>query len=291
MAKVREIKKIAIVLSGGLARGAAQLAFAKEIVEKVGYDRICVLSGSSIGSINCYSLAVKNYEGMLNFYRKLDCNSTSHFMKKIRNDLFEDAFNNIEGDTIYVPTYITGTRVFGLTCHYFCINNMPREDIKSAINVSMSFPLINGPLRFNHHYWIDGGATDNIPVLPTTYFDPDMVIILHCYPKYYPPENLYLKLRKEAIVIDVDVTLQLPKTITSFSLAKTDFHKMMKIASEEGKKFVEEIFPDFDMAKTKERCFAFTNRNLPARCEKGGDGLMGLVDVLNVLYLLREDIA
>ena len=34
MAKVREIKKIAIVLSGGLARGAAQLAFAKEIVEK-----------------------------------------------------------------------------------------------------------------------------------------------------------------------------------------------------------------------------------------------------------------
>ena len=180
----QEIKKVAIVLSGGLSRGAAELAFARQIVEKIGYDRICVFSGSSIGSINCYSLSVKNYERMLDVYNNLDCNSTRHFIKKIRNDLFNDAFNKIEGE-LYVPTYVTGTKILGLDCHYFCLNSMPREDIKTAINVSMSFPIINGPLRFLHHFWIDGGATDNVPVLPTTYFDPDMIIILHCYPKYY----------------------------------------------------------------------------------------------------------
>lgn len=285
----QEIKKVAIVLSGGLSRGAAELAFARQIVEKIGYDRICVFSGSSIGSINCYSLSVKNYERMLDVYNNLDCNSTRHFIKKIRNDLFNDAFNKIEGE-LYVPTYVTGTKILGLDCHYFCLNSMPREDIKSAINVSMSFPIINGPLRFLHHYWIDGGATDNVPVLPTTYFDPDMIIILHCYPKYYPPADLYTKLRKESIVIDIDVTLQLPKAINSWALAKTDFQQMIKTAGDEGKRFVDEVFTDFDIKKVKERCYKYMNSKLEARSIKGGDGLMGFVDILNALYLLKEDI-
>lgn len=286
----QEIKKIALVLSGGLARGAAQLAFAREIVKKIGYDRIVVISGSSIGAINSYSLSVKNYDYMLDIYNNLDCNSTSHFMKKIKNDLFNDAFNAIEGEELYVPTYVTATRIAGLGCHYFCLNKMPREDIKTVVNVSMSFPLINGPLRFLRHFWIDGGATDNVPVLPVTYFDPDMVIILHCYPKYYPPQDLYTKLREESVVIDVDVTLNLPKTTTSFSLQKTDFRNMIKIAEQDGKKFADQIFSDFDLAKVKERCFEYTRSNLDARHVKGGDGLMGLVDILNALYVLKDDI-
>lgn len=286
----QEIKKVALVLSGGLARGAAQLAFAKQIVEKIGYERLIVLSSSSIGAINSYAISTKNYDHMIDFYSELDCDSTRHFMKKIKNDLFNEAFNRVEGEKMHVTTYVTGTRIIGLDCHYFCLNSMPREDIKSAINVSMSFPLINGPLRFNHHLWIDGGATDNIPVLPVTFFDPDMVIILHCYPKYYPPADLYNKLRKESIVIDVDVTLELPKTINSFALSKVDFQQMINTCSEEGKKFVEEIFPDFDMKKTKERCFTYTNNKLEAREKKGGDGLMGLVDILNALYQLKENI-
>ena len=106
---------------------------------------------------------------------------------------------------------------------------MPRNDLKDVINVSMAFPIINGPHKFNRKFWIDGGATDNIPVLPLTYYDCDMVIILHCYPKYYPPEDLYNKLKPGTIVIDIDVTLDLPKDVTSFSLNKNDFNLMIKI--------------------------------------------------------------
>lgn len=286
----REIKKIAIVFSGGLARGAAELSFAKPIIEKIGYEKICVISGSSIGSINSYAVSVKHIDQMISFYQNLDCDSTRHFMKKIKNDLFNDVFNLVEGDTIHVPTYVTGTRLFGLDCHYFCLNSMPRTDIKTAINVSMSFPLINGPLVFNHHLWIDGGATDNVPVLPVTYFDPDMVIIFHCYPKYYPPGDIYSKLREESIVIDVDVTLELPKSVTSFALSKTDFNQMIETCSEKGKEFAETIFTDFSLKNTKERCFEYTNANLEKRRNKAGDGLMGLVDILNALYVLKNDV-
>lgn len=286
----KEIKKIAIVFSGGLARGAAELSFAKPIVEKIGYERICVISGSSIGAINSYAVSANSIDNMLEYYANVDCDSTTHFMKKIRNDLFNDVYNSIEGESILIPTYVTGTRLFGLDCNYFCLNKMPRSDIKTALNVSMSFPLINGPLRFNHHLWIDGGATNNVPVLPVTYFDPDMVIILHCYPKYYPPEDIYTKLRPESIVIDVDVTLNLPKTITSFSLSKSDFNTMISICSKDGQDFVDKVFKDFDFKSVRERCYEYVNSNIDKRHEKSGDGLMSLVDVLNALYDLKNDI-
>ena len=286
----QEIKKIAIVLSGGLARGASQLSFAREVIKKIGYERICVISSSSIGAINSYAISVKNYDHLIEFYENLDCDGVRHFMKKIKNDLFNDVFNRIEGDKMHVPTYVTATKLLGIDCHYFCLNHMPREDVKAVVNASMSFPIINGPLRFNHHLWIDGGATDNVPVLPVTYFDPDMVIILHCYPKYYPPADLYTKLRKEAIVIDVDITLALPKTINSFALSKTDFKDMVRISGEEGRIFAEQIFKDFDMKQVKERCFEYTNSKLDARRIKGGDGLMGFVDIINALYLLKDNI-
>lgn len=285
----KEIKKIAIVLSGGLARGAAQLAFAKQVIEKIGYERVCVISGSSIGAINSYACSVNNIDTLLDAYKDLDCDSLFHFMKKIRGDLFNNIFNRIEGENLLAPTYVTGTRLFGLDCNYFCLNSMPRSDMKTAVNVSMSFPLINGPLVFNRHLWIDGGATNNVPVLPVTYFDPDMVIILHCYPKYYPPRDIYSKLREESIVIDVDTTLELPKSISSFSLSKTDFNTMIEVGEEKGKEFAEKIFKDFDIKETKERCFAYTNEHLKKRQDKA-DILMSIVDVLNALYDLKNDV-
>ena len=97
MAEKKEIKKIAFVYSGGLARGAIQIAFAKQLIEKIGYDRLLMISASSIGALSAYSTSVKSYDKLINFYTKVDCDSTSHFIKKIRNDLFNDAFNKIEG--------------------------------------------------------------------------------------------------------------------------------------------------------------------------------------------------
>lgn len=284
------INKIGLVYSGGLARGAAQLSFAKQIFDKIGYDKISVISGSSIGSLNSYATSAGTVDKLLDFYSTIDCDSTKKFMKKIRNQLFSKAFNAIEKDTLNVPTYVSGTKIFSFDCHYFCLNNMPRSDIKDAINLSMGFPIINGPHKFNRKLWIDGGATDNIPVLPVTYFDCDMVIILHCYPKYYPPIDLYRKLKPGTVIVDIDITLELPKSITSFSLAKEDFIEMISIASREGKIFADEVFSDMDMDNVKERCYKYTRSNIVKRNIKSGDGLMSFVDVLNALYRMKENV-
>ena len=292
MAANGEIKTIAFVFSGGLSRGSIQVAFASEILKKVGYERLMMISASSIGALNSYAVGVNNIDSLLDFYANLDCDSTRHFMKKIKNDLFNEVFNVIEGEEpakLNFPVYISATRVFGLVCDYYCLNSMPREDMKNAINASMSFPIINGPIRFNKKLYIDGGATDNVPVLPVTYFNPDMIIILHNYPKYYPPADLFEKM-PNSLIVDVDVTLTLPKNFTSYSLAKHQFKEMIRVGKEKGKEFADFMFQDFNRKRIQERIYQFVDKNMDARREKSGDGLMSFVDVINSLYLLKENI-
>ena len=118
----KQVKNIGIVLSGGLARGAIQLAFAKKIVEKIGYERIKMLSASSIGSINAYSISCKTYDNMLNLYRKFDIESTKALTLYVRNSLFNKIFNAVENGGMALPTYVTGTKVIGLNTYYFYLN-------------------------------------------------------------------------------------------------------------------------------------------------------------------------
>ena len=285
----KEISRIAFVFSGGLSRGAIQSAFVKQVLDKITLDKVCCISGSSIGSLNAYAAGCGNIDNAIKFYSNLDCDNTSSFMKKVSRGLFDKAYGVIEGE-MQVPIYTTATRIIELECYYYCLNNMPRSDIKKAINVAMSYPIINGPLRFNHRLWIDGGATDNVPILPTTYYDPEMIIIFHNYPKFYPPEELYDLIKPETIVIDVDVTLSLPKEFTSFSLSKDAFLKMIEVGTESGKEFAEFIFQDMDIDNIRERCFQYTRDHIDARHEKSGDALMTFVDVLNSLYRLKTNL-
>jgi Predicted esterase of the alpha-beta hydrolase superfamily len=285
----KEIKKIALIISGGTCRGAAQVAFVNELIKKVGLDRICVISASSIGSLTAYATSVGRTEQLIEAFRNLDCDNTRHFIKKVKNDLFNDTFNLIESD-IKVPTYLTVTRVWGLDCGYYCINHMPRKDLKACINASMALPIVNGPLRFSNHLCLDGGATDNIPVYPATYYDPDMVIIIHCFSRYYPPRWIYESFRKDVVVVDLDISLNFPDRFSPFSFSKTDFEYLTGQGKADGLEFVDAIFPnsDFDTENVRARCFKYINDHMELRHKKTWNGYMDWVEVLNALYQIKE---
>lgn len=285
----KEIKKIALIVSGGTCRGAAQVAFLDQLIKKIGLDRVCVISASSIGAFTAYATAAGRTEELIRQYSKLDCDSIGHFIKRVKDDLFNIVFNKVE-DELKIPTYVTVTRTWGLDCGYYCLNHMPRKDLKHAINASMGLPIFNGPLRFNKHICIDGGATDNIPVFPATYFDPDMIIIMHCFSKYYPPEWLYESVRKDTVIVDFDISLNFPKDFSPFSFSKTDFQYFIEQGTKDGKEFADMIFEDFDMEKVRERCFAYTNSKMEIRKAKYWNGYMHLVEMLNALYQIKEGI-
>lgn len=286
----KEIKKIALIVSGGTCRGAAQVAFIDQLIKRIGLDRLCVISASSIGSITAYSTAVGRTEQLIEAYRNLDCDNIRHFIKKVKSDLFNDTFNLIESD-IKVPTYVTATRIWGLECGYYCLNHMPRKDLKAAINASMGLPIFNGPLRFNHHICIDGGATDNIPILPALYYDPDMIIIMHCFSRFYPPRWLFESVKEGTIIIDFDISLNFPKDFSPFSFSKTDFEYFIEQGTKDGKEFVDAIFPDFETEKVRERCFQYINSKMELRRKKYWNGYMDLVEMLNALYQIKEGLS
>lgn len=283
----KEIKKIALIISGGTCRGAAQVAFINQLLKKVGLERICVISASSIGAFTAYATGVDRTQELMEAYGQIDSDSISHFIKRVKSDLFNKVFNKIE-DELKVPTYVTVTRVWGLDCGYYCLNSMPRKDLKQAINASMGLPIFNGPLRFNKHICIDGGATDNVPVLPATYFDPDMIIIMHCFSRYYPPQWLYEQVKPGTIIIDFDISLNFPKDFSPFSFSKTDMQYFIEQGTKDGKEFAEKIFPDFDADKVRERCFEYTNSKMEIRKVKYWNGYMHLVEMLNALYQIKE---
>ena len=101
----KEIKKIGIVLSGGFARGSAQLAFVKELIKKIGYERVAVLSGSSIGAINAYAISVKHVDEMLNCYSKINADSVMSFFSQVKGKLYDNIFDEIKGEKMYCPVY------------------------------------------------------------------------------------------------------------------------------------------------------------------------------------------
>ncbi|MFA5283535.1 MAG: patatin-like phospholipase family protein [Bacilli bacterium] len=283
--ETNQISKIGLVFSGGLARGAAQLSFAKQVIEKVGYERIKVLSASSIGSLNAYSVSCGTYEDMLSFYERFDCDSVKAFKLYIKSRLFNEVFQTVEKEEMRIPTYVTGTHIFDMDTFYFYLNDMNRSETKSALNISMSFPLINGPRKSKGGmFFIDGGATDNVPVYPMQYFDLDMIIIFHCYPKYRPPRDI---IKSGVIVIDVDVTLSLDKRITSFSFSREAFAEMIEKARLAGKKFADYVFSSFDGSEVEKRCDKYRDQNIEARGIKSKDNLMKLVDILNALYSVK----
>lgn len=285
----KEIKKIALVVSGGTCRGAAQVAFLDQLIKKIGLDRICVISASSIGALTAYATGVGKTEELIEQYAKLDCDSITHFIKRVKGDLFNIVFNIVE-DELKIPTYVTVTRLWGLDCGYYCLNSMPRKDLKQAINASMGLPIFNGPLRFNKHICIDGGATDNIPVLPATYYDPDMIIIMHSFSRYYPPEWLYESVKPGTIIVDLDVSLNFPKNFSPFSFSKTDFEYFIEQGTKDGKEFADAIFKDFDEEGVRERCFEYINSKMEIRKNKYWNGYMNLVEMLNALYQIKEGI-
>lgn len=282
MAKTKKINRIGIVFSGGFSRGAAQLAFAKEIVKKIGYDKIAVLTGSSIGSLNAYAIAAKTDDKLINFYKGFDCESVFRFRQKIKNDLFGTIFNTIEKDKISVPLYIATTRFPAFVPYYFYINKMDRNDVKKVLNCSSAFPVLNGPQRFNYKTYIDGGSTDNVPIYPLNYFDLDMVIILHCYNRYYPPFELF---NDNRVIVDADVTLNLADK-TPFAFTRQDMIDMLNEGKKSGQAFANFVFKDFNFDNVKKRCRIYINENLEKRKNKN-DKLMAVVQFCNFLYKFK----
>lgn len=258
--------KIGLVLGGGFARGAAQAGFLKGLSYYLKPEEISLMSCSSIGGMNGLAFSNDNLDYLEYMYRNSNFQTTANLKLNLKNKLVDQILDELihNHNEIKIPMYVTGTCLNTLATHYFYIdNNTSRENLYKAINITVTFPFVNGLYRKEYkRYYLDGGATDNIPVFPFYEKKVDVLIILHCYPRYLPPLKI---INSGIVVMDVDIAARCDANISTYSFQTENLNKMFDVGIEYGKEFGQKVFADRNIDHIKERAQAFMRAELPIR--------------------------
>lgn len=191
---------VGIALSGGGIRGIAHAGVLKALDENG--IKIDAIGGTSAGSIVAalYAMGYKPYyiyvifkkysEEIINIGNAPIINGIGNFMRskkmgisglndgtsleKLCNELAYRKNIKVIGD-IKMPLAIPAVDI-SESKEYIFTNCAPRDNINDeyiteieigkAVRASSSFPAVFCPCEFKTHMFMDGGALDNIPVLP-----------------------------------------------------------------------------------------------------------------------------
>lgn len=191
---------VGIALAGGGIRGIAHVGVLKALEENE--IKIDAIGGTSAGSIVAalYAMGYKPYyiyvlfkkyaEEIINIGNTPIINGIGRFMRskkvgisgfndgtlleKICNELASRKNVKVIGD-IKMPLVIPAVDI-SESKEYIFTNCAPRDnmnddyiteiEIGKAIRASSSFPAFFCPCEFKTHMFMDGGALDNIPILP-----------------------------------------------------------------------------------------------------------------------------
>lgn len=220
--------KIALVLSGGGARGFAQIGVIKEL-EKAGIP-VDYIVGTSIGAIigGLYASGYTSHE-LDSITRNTDWgNVFSINDSKERRDLFLDQkqitdrnlltlrfknFNFVIPEAISFGTkfssylqklfwqaiYQTENSFDSLKIPFRCVAtdlvkgnsvSLDKGNIVKAIRASAAVPLRYSPVRQDSMVLVDGGLKSNIPVNEADAFHPDLIISVKTSSELIKPEEL-----------------------------------------------------------------------------------------------------
>lgn len=278
---------VGLVLSGGFARGAAQLGFIKALCEKIGRNSIKLISSSSIGCVNSLAISANCIDKLACIYCNSDFKNITDFKNRLRHNFLNDTIDKLLSDetsNIEIPFYVTGTCLNKLSTHYFLVNNtINRDELKKILDISTTFPFVNGVMKkaFNNYY-IDGGATDNIPVFPFLINNVDVLLILHCSSTYLPPQQI---VNSNKIVIDVDVTAKCGD-VSSFGVSKKNLTFLYNNGYGYGESFCKTVLSSDDIEKIKKNGQQFMQSECKLRQMKKKN-FFNLVSILNKVQSSR----
>jgi len=209
--------KLGLCLSGGGARGAYQIGALMALQDAGIYDKIELISGTSIGAANAALIACNSLETVKNiwfdisnetirrpesFFKRLLHERTKIMVNGIFeiDDLDKILKQNLDYDLlkkhkVYVTLSSGGPGdggIFDLLKasykHYIKHDNQviysplweQREDhINKQVIASCSIPIVFAPTTIDGEHYFDGGVYDNVPVKPLVDAGCDSIIVIH----------------------------------------------------------------------------------------------------------------
>ena len=160
--------KIGLVLSGGGARGFANLGVIQALNEAgIFPDVICGTSAGAIAGVlyaDGYSpkeiLKITNSGSRLNYIRltvpKQGLLQIAGVVRILRNYLRAKTFEELK-----IPLFVTATDLNNGRVDYFSSGELLNVVIASA-----SIPVLFKPVVIDNKHYVDGGVLDNLPVKP-----------------------------------------------------------------------------------------------------------------------------
>jgi NTE family protein len=176
-------QKVALVLSGGGARGLAHIGVIEEL-EQQGYE-ISSISGTSMGALvgGVYAIGkMQEFKNWVYSLHKIDV------FKLI--DFTFSAQGLIKGDRILkkMKEFIPDVDIEELKINYAAVATdiindkeyvFKSGDIFEAIRASISIPTVFVPVKKENSLLVDGGVTNNIPIKHVKRIDNDILVVVH----------------------------------------------------------------------------------------------------------------
>ncbi|HTK04421.1 MAG TPA: patatin-like phospholipase family protein [Candidatus Eisenbacteria bacterium] len=185
-------KKVALVLSGGGAKGAFQVGAEKYARESKGY-RWDVISGVSIGAINGAFLAMGRHERLLEIWRTVTPDVVfgprsawriARRLLKHEPSLFDNRFVKRIADEID-PALITTELIVGavsLMTGKFHAFRPKDPNFNGALLASGALPLVFPPVDISPEMpaMVDGGTRNVSPLGLVLASEPDEIVVINC---------------------------------------------------------------------------------------------------------------
>lgn len=212
-------QKVALVLSGGGARGIAHIGVIEELINQ-GFE-ITSIAGTSMGSLVGGVYAVGKLEEFKNWICTLDKRRVFSLV-----DFAVSKQGLIKGDRVLkkMKDFIPDTNIEELKIPYVAVaaDLLQREEVAfsegsiyEAIRASISIPTVMTPVKTEDKLMVDGGVMNNIPISHVKRTVGDLLVVVNV--------NAYIPKRSPHISIEVS-----EKTQSTYQSKITEFYTHLK---------------------------------------------------------------
>lgn len=185
------MKKIGLVLSGGMAKGAYQIGVLKALAQYYKPNELTAVSAASIGALNGYAFLSGQLAVAEQMWQELAGQKRTfigHFMKEQYLNEITKALT-CASVPLACPFYLALMNVTELGLVYADLSKVPLEQCRDFLKASVSMPGFSRSVKLNGRKFFDGAVIDNIPVYPLAEVELDCLICVYFDGHNYIFEN------------------------------------------------------------------------------------------------------
>jgi len=188
------MRKVGLVLSGGMAKGAYQIGALKAINEVLKPSDISYVSSASVGALNSYIYLTDTLDKGAEMWSNIESgNSRTWITAMLRSSFLQNAIKTLITDTeitnvFYIPLLNLRKRKLS----YINVKDIPPDKIEQYLRASVAMPIYNNAVNINGEHYYDGALIDNIPIRPILKHSVDYIICIYFDEFNYTFESHYL---------------------------------------------------------------------------------------------------